>query len=42
MPFGKHKGKFIHEINDLNYFHWLIKNIPLEQNLYKAIKFKLQ
>lgn len=41
MPFGKYKGRFIWEIADLQYFHWLYKNTKLNSDLFQAIKIKL-
>jgi len=41
MPFGKYKGQYISQINDLNYFNWLLKNVELKGGILAAVKWKL-
>lgn len=38
MPFGK----YITQINDLNYLRWLLKNVELKGSILQAVKWKLQ
>ncbi len=43
MPFGKYKDQIIAQVNDVEYFRWVLKNIPnLKGGLLAAIKWKVQ
>jgi hypothetical protein len=36
--FGKYVGKFVHEIEDLNYLKWALGNLTLKQPMKDAIQ----
>lgn len=42
MPFGKYKGQYIIQINDLNYLRWVLKNVTIKGGVLAAVKWKLQ
>lgn len=42
MPFGKHKGEFIFEIQDKNYLQWILDNTNTSGNIRKAIEERIK
>jgi len=43
MPFGKYQGQIISQVNDVEYFRWVLKNVnTLKGGLFAAIKWKVQ
>jgi len=43
MPFGKYQGQIISQVNDVEYFRWVLKNVnTLKGGLLAAIKWKVQ
>lgn len=39
--FGKHVGKYVHEIEDMQYLKWAVKNMTLKQPMRDAIQKRI-
>ena len=41
LPFGKHKGKLVFEIDDNNYLLWLLNNTNISGSLKRSIELRV-